>query len=326
MITAIMLAAGIAMLFSGGETLVRGASGLARAMRVPPLIVGLTIVAFGTSAPELVVNVVAVLQGNPHVAFGNVVGSNMANIGLILGLAALFRPIEVDATSIVREIPMMILVSASAVIMGLDGVLSGTADSFNRTDGLVLLLMFGAFMYYNMFDAIRASRRDRYIDQVEHRLAEVKAASILHSFLLTFVGIVLLVAGGKLTVMGAVGAARALGVSEGLIGLSVVAVGTSLPELAASVVASARRESEIALGNIIGSNIFNLSFVMGVASAMSPVDIPGQGRLDLAVMMGLALVLLPMSMTTMRRITRTEGAILLVAYGVYMTIRAVWFG
>ncbi|HQI80967.1 MAG TPA: calcium/sodium antiporter [Deltaproteobacteria bacterium] len=325
MITGLFLAAGIAMLFSGGDLLVRGASGIARALRVSPLIIGLTIVAFGTSAPELVVNLVAVLQGSHGVAFGNVVGSNLANIGLILGLAAVFRPIQVGGTVIVREIPMMILVSAVAVLLGLDGLLQGMPDVFSRSDCLVLLLLFGVFLYYNIFDAVRARRSDRYLDEVEGGIAASAGGSLLSDVVRTMAGLALLVAGGKLTVMGAVGAARGLGVSEGLIGLTVVAVGTSLPELAASCIAAWRNEPELAVGNVVGSNIFNLCLVLGLAGAIAPVAVPAGGRLDLAAMLAISLILLPMAMTSLRRITRAEGAALLAVYFGYIAFRAVMF-
>ncbi len=325
MITVLSLAAGIAMLFSGGDLLVRGASGIARALRVSPLIIGLTIVAFGTSAPELVVNLVAVLHGSSGVAFGNVIGSNLANIGLILGLAALFRPIQVGGAVIVREIPMMLLVSAVAVVLGLDGVLQGMPDVFSRSDCLVLLLLFGVFLYYNIFDAVRARRSDRYLDEVESRIPAPQGGSMLPDSIRTLVGLALLVAGGKLTVMGAVWAARGLGVSEGLIGLTVVAVGTSLPELAASCIAAWRNEPELAVGNVVGSNIFNLCLVLGLAGTVAPVAVPAGGRLDLAAMLGISLVLLPMSMTSRRRITRMEGGFLLAAYCSYVAFRALFF-
>lgn len=326
MVHILFLALGIAMLFSGGDVLVRGASGVARALRVPTLIIGLTLVAFGTSAPELVVNLIAVIQGNPHVAFGNVMGSNMANIGLILGLAALSRPIDVDATSIVREIPMMILVSGAAVIMGIDRMLTGRPDAFDRTDGLILLMFFAVFLYYNTYDAIRASRKDSYLARIEESMTVARAESLSRNMFLSVAGIVLLVAGGKLTVSGAVGAARMLGVSEGLIGLTIVAIGTSLPELAASMAAAIKKESELALGNVVGSNIFNLSLILGLSSTISPVDIPRGGGWDLAAMAALALVLLPMGISSMKRITRAEGAFLLAGYCIYMTLRAVFLG
>ncbi|HOJ13205.1 MAG TPA: calcium/sodium antiporter [Deltaproteobacteria bacterium] len=326
MVSALFLTLGVAMLFGGGELLVRGASGVARALRVSPLIIGLTIVAFGTSAPELVVNLVAVLQGSSGVAFGNVIGSNLANIGLILGLAAVFRPIQVDGTVIVREIPMMILVSAVAVLLGLDGLLQGMPDVFSRSDCLVLLLLFGVFLYYNIFDAVRARRSDRYLEEVEKRIAAPVGGSLLSDMVRTLAGLALLVAGGKLTVMGAVGTARGLGVSEGLIGLTVVAVGTSLPELAASCIAAWRNEPELALGNVVGSNIFNLCFVMGLAGAIAPVQVPGGGALDLTAMLTISLVLMPMALTASRRITRLEGFALVVAYAAYIAFRSLAVG
>ncbi|HOM29845.1 MAG TPA: sodium:calcium antiporter, partial [Deltaproteobacteria bacterium] len=210
--------------------------------------------------------------------------------------------------------------------LGLDGLLQGMPDVFSRSDCLVLLLLFGVFLYYNIFDAVRARRSDRYLEEVEKRIAAPVGGSLLSDMVRTLAGLALLVAGGKLTVMGAVGTARGLGVSEGLIGLTVVAVGTSLPELAASCIAAWRNEPELALGNVVGSNIFNLCFVMGLAGAIAPVQVPGGGALDLTAMLTISLVLMPMALTASRRITRLEGFALVVAYAAYIAFRSLAVG
>ncbi len=326
MLMIITLIAGLAMLLGGGNLLVRGASGIARAMHVSPLVIGLTVVAFGTSAPELVVNLTAVFKGSQGIAFGNVIGSNISNIGLILGLTAILRPLAVKGVVIVREIPMMILVAVVAVIIGLDGAMTGAADSFTRPDGLILLLLLAVFLYYNTYDAVKERRSDRYLSLVQEHVPSRSLGTILAGTVMTVAGLGLLIAGGKLTVTGAVSVAAALGVSDALIGLTVIAVGTSLPELATSLVAVWKDESELAVGNIVGSNILNLSLILGLVSVISPVNVPPGGWFDLAAMLMFSLILLPISITSRRTITRTEGITLLAGYCVYVVVRSAVLG
>lgn len=326
MLMIITLIAGLVMLLGGGNLLVRGATGIARAMHISPLVIGLTVVAFGTSAPELVVNLAAVFKGSQGIAFGNVIGSNISNIGLILGLTAILRPLGVKGVVIVREIPMMILVAVVAVIVGLDGALTGAVDSFARPDGLILMLLLAVFLYYNTYDALKERRSDRYLSLVQEHVPSRLPGTVLADSALTVGGLALLIAGGKLTVSGAVGVAASLGVSDTLIGLTVVAVGTSLPELATSMVAAWKDESELAVGNIVGSNILNLSLILGLASVISPVDVPPGGWFDLAAMLMFSLILLPISITSRRMITRSEGIALLAGYCIYVVIRSAVLG
>jgi len=307
----LLLAAGLAMLRGGGNLLVRGASGIARSLNVSPLVIGLTVVAFGTSAPELVGNIAALIRGNDGLAFGNVIGSNISNTGLILGLTALVSPLRVTGMVIVREIPMMILVALVAVITGIDGVFTAAADSFSRPDGLILLLLLVVFIFYNVKDALRRRSEEEYLVQVEEHIPSRPKESMSIGGIMVLAGLGLLAAGGKLAVTGAVGLASALGVSDGLIGLTVIAVGTSLPELATSMIAALKNEPELAVGNVVGSNIINLSLILGLVCTVSPVDVPAGGRLDLVAMLLFSLILLPVSLTSRRKITRIEGAALL---------------
>jgi cation:H+ antiporter len=311
------LALGLLLLLSGGELLVRGASGLARELGVSPLMIGLTVVAFGTSSPELAVNVLASLEDRGGLSFGNVVGSSMANIGLIVGCAALLRPIPIHGVVIAREIPMMLLATAAAIAMAGDTALGAPPDVLTRGDGAVLLLIFLVFLYYTLGDFAqqRAGSRASPIGVTSpprRRLGTGASAALGGG------GLALLVLGGKCTVDAAVALARALGASQALIGLTVVAIGTSLPELAASLVATLRGQAEIAVGNLVGSNIFNLLFVLGVSSTLQPMVVPPGGHLDLLFVGALSLLLLVVSLTATRRIVRGEAALLLAAYVGYL--------
>jgi cation:H+ antiporter len=314
----ILLLAGLALLIIGAEGLVRGASGLARTLGVSELVIGLTVVAFGTSTPELAVNLSAALTDNGDLAFGNVVGSNICNIGLILGISALIRPLTTHIAVIQREIPMMLLATAAMIAMSLDRLLdAGESAVISRTDGLVMLLFFGVFLYY-----LTAESLGQRTDNLEQTKDEAKA-SVGKSIGLTMVGLVALVIGGKLAVDAAAEIAIGLGIAEVVIGLFLLAVGTSLPELAVSATAAWRGKTDIAVGNIVGSNIFNILFIVGVSATIRPLAIPVGGMLDLIVMALFAAVLLPIAMTHRGTIVRAEGVVLLVGYAGYIAWRAV---
>ncbi len=312
----LLLAGGLALLVFGGDWLVRGASALARRFGVGEVVIGLTVVAFGTSAPELVVSFAAALDGAGGIAFGNVVGSNIANIGLLLGLTVLIRPLTVHRTLIVREIPMLILASAVGLALGLDGA------GFSRGDGVVLLLLFCVFGYYTVLDVVR-SEDDRKL--LAEEIAEpgvrsegsagaAPAEGLGRAILFVLVGLVALVVGGQMAVTSATRLAEAMGVPQVVIGLTIVAVGTSLPELVTCLVAARRGQSDIAVGNIVGSNLFNLMFVWGLTATVSPTALPAGGGVDLAVALGMAVLLLPLAVTDTFQIRRWEGAVLLVAW------------
>ena len=318
---ALLLVLGMLLLVGGGDVLVRGAASLARQFGVSPLIVGLTVVAFGTSAPELSVNVSAVLRGSGELSFGNIIGSNIANIGLVIGLTALIRPVTMHLAIITREIPMMTLVSLVALLLASDVALGeGPVDAFGRADGYLLLLLFCVFVYYTFNDALKERSHRKADDELE--LAG-RPRSRWASVGLTIVGLAALVGGGRLTVDAAIEVARTMGISEAVIGVTIVAIGTSLPELVTSLVSLARKQTDLAVGNVVGSNIFNLLFVMGITASIRPIPVPPSGHIDLMIAAGLAMLLLPLSINPKRHVARWGGLLLFGTYVTYLAWRAV---
>lgn len=317
---------GMMVLVVGGDLMVRGASSLARSLGISPLAVGLTVVAFGTSAPELAVSMGAALNGSGNLAFGNIFGSNLANIGLIIGLSALIRPLPIDGLVTRRELPMMILAVAAAWVMASDVVLGESVAQYSRSDGLVFLLFFVVFIYYTVGDLIKqrseANRRsangegDSQSDS--DRAGDRRALRDLSWIVLGLVGLLF---GAKFTVDGAVAIALGLGVPEVVVGLTVISVGTSLPELVATLSAVRRGELAIAVGGVVGSNIFNILLVCGLTSFVTPISIPDGGLTDLAITAILSLALLFTARTHSRLILRWEGAGLLLSYLGYMVWR-----
>jgi cation:H+ antiporter len=316
----LLLLVGLALLMAGGETVVRGATGLARALGVSPLMIGLTVVAFGTSAPELAVNVIAATRDQGGISFGNIMGSNMANIGLIVGCTAIVRPILIHGVVIAREIPMMLLATTATVIMGFDTVLGDGSDHYTRGDGLVLLMFFLVFLYYTVGDFV--AQRAGSEANGDAMAGGAGGNGVVRYLIISLAGLAALVAGADLTVNAAVSVARALGVPEVVIGLTVLAVGTSLPELVASVAATMRGHAELAIGNVVGSNIFNLLLVLGVTALIRPIPLQPGGHLDLLVVAVLSLILFLVSMTNDRKIVRTEASLLLAIYVAYIAWRS----
>ncbi len=297
---------GVGGLYLGAEGFVRGSARLAQYFGVSRLVIGLTLVAFGTSAPELAVSLLAALQGTPALAVGNIVGSNIANIGLILALAALIRPIHVRSSLIRREVPFMIVISFLFYGLAFNGLIS-------RLDGLVLvagLAVFLVLMYvYRAEGLIEEGGADSVVEANPGR-----ARAIVLSGALALGGLLVLLVGARLLVDSAVALARAFGISEGIIGLSLVAVGTSLPELATSVVAALRRETAISIGNIVGSNIFNLLSVLGIVALVRPLPVEAAWlQREIPIMLLFALALLPI-MKTRGAVQRLEGGLLLIGY------------
>jgi cation:H+ antiporter len=304
----LLVAAGAILLYGGGESLVSGASALARTLGMSPLVVGLTVVAFGTSAPELAATLAASLQGSPEIAFGNVVGSNIFNVGLILGVAALIFPLAARARFLRREMPFLIGTSALMLLLVRNG-------RVGRGEGAVLLALFAAYLWLIL-------RKDEESTRVAAEFAQEYGkvtAPLWASVLRVVVGIAVLVVGAKILVMGAVGVARSFGISERVIGLTLVAFGTSLPELASSIVAAVRREGDIVLGNIVGSNIFNVLAILGTASLTVPIDLQVgvDTWVDLGVMLAFSVALWPF-LHTQRRLDRWEGLVLLAGFAAYM--------
>jgi cation:H+ antiporter len=320
---------GIAILVSGGDLLVRGASSMARTGGVSPLAVGLTVVAFGTSSPELAVSIGAAISDSGSLAFGNIIGSNLANIGLVIGLAALIRPLPIDSVVIRRELPMMILAMAAAMVMAADVVLGDSVAQYSRSDGLIFVLFFFVFIYYTIGDLLQQRKDtrdplepDASVDQLVPQQSEVVASRHLaRDIVQTIVGLIMLFAGAKLTVLGGIAVARALGIPEVIVGLTMISVGTSLPELVATLSAVRRGETAIAVGGVVGSNIFNVLMVCGLTAIVRPIPIPDGGGLDLAITAVLSLLLLLIARTHSRNILRYEGALLLTCYVTYMSWR-----
>jgi len=324
----LLLAVGLALLVGGAEGLVRGGSGLAQDMGISPLVVGLTVVAFGTSAPELAVNVDASLRGESELSFGNIIGSNIANIGLVIGIFALLRPIPVEGTIIRREVPMMIASTVAALAMGMTWTFGAAGvveagGAYDQSDGIVLLLFFGVFLYYTVADVFRQRASDPFVVQTGLVEPVQPWQSLPLNLALTGGGLAGLVIGAKLTVSAAVDLAEAFGVSQVVIGLSVVAVGTSLPELVTSIVAAVRSQSDLAVGNIVGSNLFNLLFIGGISATLNPIPVPARGLWDLLLLLLLSVLLLFVCMTHRQQILRREGAALLALYFAYMSSRVL---
>lgn len=303
-----LVALGLATLVAGGELLVRGSAAAAARLGVPPLVIGLTIVAFGTSSPELVVSVTAALGGSPGVAFGNVFGSNVANIGLILGLCALVAPLAVHVGLVRREIPLLVGVSVLA------GALTAPA-TVGRLAGIVLLAIFAGIAAYTVRGALRSRAR------VEVPDAAGRGRSLGWLAAQVVLGLVALGVGSRWTVTGSVALARSAGVPEVVIGATLVALATSLPELVTSVVATARGQADVAVGNVLGSNLFNTLFILGTTAVLAPIPVPDGGRFDVWAGAALAVLLVPLASTHGFRILRWEGGLLVAAYAAYILYR-----
>ncbi len=298
---------GVAMLYAGAEWLVKGSVSLGARVGLSPLVIGITIVAFGTSSPELVVSVLAALAGNGGIAVGNVVGSNIANVALILGLCALIRPIAIEPRLVRLDLPLLLAVS----------VLGGaflTNAAVSRLEGFLLFALLLAFMVIS----VREHRRTAVVppdpDSTPGPLSSRRRLAAL-----VIGGLVVLAAGAGLLVRGATGIAASLGATETVIGLTIVALGTSLPELATSAVAAARGQGGLAVGNVIGSNIFNLLGILGLSALIRPLASPGLGILDIGSMILAVALLLPLAVTG-NRLNRTEGGVLLAGYAAYLVL------
>lgn len=306
------LAGGIILLYLGAEALVRGAIRLGQLLRVSPIVIGLTIVSIGTSAPELVVCILAALRGSPDLAAGNVLGSNLANIGLILGLAALVRPLQIRRRVIRREIPWMLGITV-AVFPLLWNLQVGRLEGTLLAATLLIYLGFLVPKARTEGAEVLGEAAPKLEGQIP-RVSEAGARILAVPLLLVVGGSAVLVAGGQGVIHGATAVAMEMGVSELVVGLSILAVGTSLPELAATLVAAAREEADLAVGNIVGSNIFNLTFVLGGTALVSPLQIPARIlTVEFPATFLLSVLLLPVAISA-RRISRKEGVMLLAAY------------
>lgn len=303
----LLMVTGIGLLIAGGELLVRSSSKIASFLGVSPLVIGLTVVAFGTSAPELGVSLVAALQGNPEIALANVVGSNIFNVGFILGLCAMISPLVVNMQLIKFDVPILIITSLLTFLICVDGQL-------NRIEGLGLFL---CAVIYTVW-LIRASRKEseNISLQFNEAIPSNSGKGLYLQSGLALGALVILVVGSKLLVSGATDFAHFFGVSEELIGLTIVAAGTSLPEVATSVMATVRGQKDLAIGNVIGSNIYNLTLILGLASGINPKGLQVSSSIlhfDLIAMVAIAMLSLPLLMTS-RKLDRWEGAVLFGAY------------
>jgi cation:H+ antiporter len=302
----VMIGFGLLALFIGGEWLVKGAARLASSFGVPALVIGMTIVAWATSAPELVVNLQAALGGSSDLALGNVVGSNVVNIGLVLGLIGLFFRTGVDHKLARRELPIMVGTAVLLFLLAMDGSLS-------QLDGAIMLVGFVGFSFLMV---IVARQESKLIERDLEEMIDLRGKRPLEFGRLT-AGIVLLILGATLTVDGAVGVARQVGVSELFIGLTLVAVGTSLPEIAASLMAGFRRQTEIAVGNIVGSNIANILGVLGITSLIRPIAVPATLiAFELPMMVGISVLVIVFALW--RGIHRLEALALLGTYALFI--------
>ena len=297
----VFIVVGVALVLYGADRLTEGASALARRMNIPEIIIGLTIVAAGTSAPELFVSMVSALKGTPDLAVGNVVGSNTMNAMLIVGCAAIVAPMTISRSTVKKDIPFSVGASVLLLLLAMNSFLG-------RWEGIVLLVGFAVFMGYTLMQAKKGQAEDA---------GEVKPVNPWMSATWVVVGLAMLVAGSNLFVDAASSVAGALGVSEGVIGLTVVAGGTSLPELATSVVAARKGQSAIAIGNVIGSNVFNILLILGLTATISPLAIAGITTVDMAVML-LSVALVWLFSFTKFTVERWEGALLVGGYLVYL--------
>ncbi len=297
----LLIIAGVAMVLYGADRLTEGASALARRMNVPEIIIGLTIVAAGTSAPELFVSMVSALKGTPDMAIGNVVGSNTMNAMLIVGCAAMVAPMTISKSTVRKDIPFSVFASVLLVLLSLNSFLG-------RLDGIFLLAGFALFMYYTLSQAKVGETAS---------VSEVKSVKPWLSAFFVLLGLALLVIGSNIFVDSASRVAYSLGISEGVVGLTIVAGGTSLPELATSVVAARKGQSAIAIGNVIGSNVFNILLILGLTATISPMQIQGVTLVDMGMMLG-SVSLVWLFSYTRYTVERWEGALLVIGYIVYL--------
>ena len=316
----LFLIGGLLLILLGANGLTDGASALAKRFNIPNIVIGLTIVAFGTSAPELAVSVSSALKGSADIAVGNVVGSNIFNALMIVGCTAMFAPIVVQRNTLLKEIPLCILASVALLVMGNDRVLDRAVENvIGITDGLILLCFMAIFLSYTFAIAKKApqplSPEEGEGNSMPEEETEIKDMPLWRSLLYIVGGLAGLIWGGQLFVDGASGVARSLGVSESVIGLTLVAGGTSLPELATSIVAALKKNPEIAIGNVVGSNLFNIFFVLGCSASITPLHLTGITNLDLLVLVGSSILLWLFGVFFGKRtITRVEGGVLMAGY------------
>ena len=304
----LLLVAGFVMLVKGADLFVDGASGIATKFGIPQLVIGLTIVAMGTSAPEAAVSITAAFGGNADITIGNIVGSNILNILIILGISALVYPLAIQKSTLIVDIPVVLLATVVLYLLGFDGNIS-------RIDAVIMLVIFAAYLSYLFIGA----KKEASLQKAENTDAEENAAkeiSLLKASIFTVIGLALIIGGSNFVVNSATAIAKALGLSQRFIGLTIVALGTSLPELFTSVTAALKKNSDIAIGNIVGSNIFNILFIVGLSGIIIPVPFAEGFRFDMIVS-GVAAAALLLFCLPKKKLPRFAGAIMLVGYALY---------
>ena len=311
--TYVSLVVGFVLLIKGADFFVEGSSGIAKKLKVPSLIIGLTIVAMGTSLPECAVSVAASISGNNELAVSNVVGSNIFNLMVVCGFCAVITPLAVGKKTLKQEFPFSVLVAALLLVLGYIGM------SVGRIDGVILLIFFALFMFWMVRSALKArtagitTDTSEEADEIEH----AKPIPVWLCLVYIVGGAAAIAFGGDMVVDSASAIAAAFGLSQNLIGLTIVAMGTSLPELVTSIVAARKNEVDMALGNVIGSNIFNILFVLGIAAAISPVAFIMENVIDIVILIAMSIMVLLFAWSR-QKINRMEGAIMLLSYAGYM--------
>ena len=306
----IFLVIGFVLLVKGADYFVDGASGIAKKLRIPSIVIGLTIVAFGTSAPELAVSMSAAIKGSNDIAIGNVVGSNIFNTLVVLGASAAITPVIVKKDIIKVDYPISLIFTLLLGIFCLDKLFGAENMTISRVDGIILLLCFAGFMFIVIRDGLRHRDKD------EHELNVEKEKPVWLILILSIVGLAGIILGGDMSVEGAKEIARCFGLSEALIGLTVVALGTSLPELVTSIVAAKKGESDIAVGNVVGSNIFNILLILGVSATILPMKVSTTYIYDIGILLAISVVFfIPMAIK--KKVSRGMGAIMVLTYVLY---------
>ena len=312
----VLLIVGFVLLVKGADVFVDGSSSIAKFLKIPSIIIGLTIVAFGTSAPEAAVSIIAGINGSNDIAVGNVIGSNMFNLLVVVGISAIIKPVAIQRQIIIKDYPFMLLATAAMVVMSYDVFFgNGSADVISRNEAIILLMFLVIFLFYVISDALRSRKENMEAASEDEEKPKYNMGL---SILLTLGGLAGIVIGGQLVVDSAEKIALGFGMSETLVGLTIVALGTSLPELVTSIVAAKKGESDIAIGNVVGSNVFNILFVLAASAAISPMGINAQCLGDLLILMAVS-VIAYIFCATGKRVNRIEGLLMVLIYGGYMT-------
>ena len=311
----VLLIIGFVLLVKGADIFVDGSSSIAKFFKIPSIIIGLTIVALGTSAPEAAVSIIAGINGSNGIAVGNVIGSNMFNLLMVIGISAVIKPIVIQKQIVTKDYPFLLLATLALAVMSYDVVFgNGSANVISRNESVILLLLLGIFIYYTISSALHSRKENASAASDEE---EKPKFGIGISILLTIGGLVGIIIGGDLVVDSAEKIALGFGMSETLVGLTIVAVGTSLPELVTSIVAAKKGESDLAVGNVVGSNIFNILFVLPASAVITPINIDPQTLTDLIILIA-ASVLTYFFCVSKKKVGRIEGAVLAVLYAAYL--------